>query len=90
MIDIATERLLRLGAVPAFLAARGVRVSRRAVYDWKESGALETVRVGGILHTSEEALQRHADRGNGERAEMPADVRRRSEEAGRRLERMGW
>lgn len=64
-IDIKNERLLKLSAVPSWLLARGRAVGLRNVYEWAESGKLETTVRLNQLFTSIEALQRMAE---GERA----------------------
>lgn len=95
-IDIHHERLLKLADVPAYLEARGVRVSKRRVYGWVERGLLETVRVG-VLRTSQEAIQRMAE-GEKEASSPAKDKRHRSAkqvrkealEAMRRAEEEGW
>lgn len=90
MIDIGTEHLLRISDVPGYLAGRGVRVSRRAVYAWVAHGLLEVVEVGGILHTSREAVQRHAERGRRRAGDVTVDQQMRAGAAARRLEEAGW
>lgn len=65
-IDLLTEKLMPLTAVPAFLESRGIvprsgksRVVVHTVQQWVKSGKLEaTPRVAGVQHTSEEALAR--------------------------------
>ena len=62
-IDIAKERLLPLGEVPRYLRSRGAKAPHvSAVYRWCLAGLsgvrLETVKVGGVLHTSAEAVSR--------------------------------
>ncbi len=90
MIDISRERLMRLSEVPDYLARRGVRVSRTSVYNWVAACQLETVDVGSIKYTSEEALQRHAERKRPESQPLSVDGRKRSEAALRALEAAGW
>lgn len=64
MIDVRTEQLLPARDLPAYLASRGFgkTVSTRTVRRWIEHGSegirLEAVRIGGVLMTSLEALQR--------------------------------
>ena len=98
MLDIRRETLLRLSAAQRWLNSRGVEV--RAVstlYRWVEDGRLEVVRIGGILYTSEEALQRMAESAGPEpvrpkqtRRQRPRIDRRRQELAAQELEAAGW
>ena len=67
MIDITQERLIPLRDTPRRLPARssGKRVHISAVYRWIQRGIrgvrLESIRIGGTMYTSAEALQRFAD-----------------------------
>lgn len=64
-IDITRERLIPIPKVPQFLKERGARsVSRASVYRWCLRGIrdrkLAYTRIGAVLHTSAEALNRFA------------------------------
>jgi hypothetical protein len=104
-IDISLENLIRLSAVPKLkcmpTGKDGKRISLATIYRWALGGTggikLETLKVGGSLCTSLEALQRffEALSNNGTGAfqattsEMPhesARRRREIEEATRRLD----
>ena len=63
MIDLKTEHVIPIRRVPDYLENRGAkRPHVSAVYRWALSGLngikLETIRVGSVLHTSQEALDR--------------------------------
>jgi Protein of unknown function (DUF1580) len=64
MININHEQVLPVNKVPAYLQSRGLgkRVSVGTVYRWMIAGVggvrLETVRIGGQMVTSAEAIQR--------------------------------
>jgi len=63
MIDTVREQLLPLRKVPDYLAQRGAkRPHVSACHRWALAGLqgirLETVRIGGVLHTSVEAIDR--------------------------------
>ena len=63
MIVVDTERLLPLRLVTQYLKGRGAsEVHAKVPYRWAQGGLqgikLETLQVGGQLHTSAEALQR--------------------------------
>ena len=66
MIDIAKEKVIRLNEVPKILPGNrhGKKINIATVYRWAKRGSngrwLETVRIGGLLYTSIEALQRFA------------------------------
>ena len=89
MIDLNNETLIAIRDVPRHLPARrnGKRVHVSAVYRWSLRGlrgvVLETVRIGGTLYTSGEALQRFAESLSAGRidavppAPMPTRVRQR-------------
>jgi len=68
MIDLTQETLISLRDVPKRLPPRsnGKRLHISAVYRWLLRGVrghrLESIRIGGTTYTSEEALQRFADR----------------------------
>lgn len=67
MIDIVEEKMIAVRDVPRHLPSRpnGKRIHVSAVYRWSFRGlrgvVLDTVRVGGTLYTSAEALQRFAE-----------------------------
>ena len=83
MIEIAKESLISLHEIPQRLPPRrsGRPVHMSTVYRWIQRGVrgvrLEAVRIGGILSTSREALQRFAEQLSGE-LDLPA-VSSRSE-----------
>ncbi|MCX5658472.1 MAG: DUF1580 domain-containing protein [Planctomycetota bacterium] len=97
-INIAHERLIRLSDVPRLKTLpRGHRQRRMhvsVVYRWAKRGLrgerLETIRVGGSLCTSREALQRFFNRLSGSPSpvlpEPPASRRRQIAEAAARTE----
>ena len=63
MIEIATEQVIPLRRVPDYLERRGAkRPHLSAIYRWALAGLhgvrLETVRIGGVMHTSAQALDR--------------------------------
>jgi hypothetical protein len=68
MIDTATENLVPLRDIPKRLPfrANGKRLHISAVYRWTTCGVrgvmLETVRIGGQLFSSTEAIQIFAER----------------------------
>jgi hypothetical protein len=62
-IDSTSERLIPFAQVPSYLRSRGAKAPHvSAVYRWHLAGLdgirLEALRVGGVLHTSVEALDR--------------------------------
>ena len=62
-ININSERLLPLTEVPQYLRSRGAKAPHvSGVYRWALAGVggvrLQTIRVGGVLHTSAEAIAR--------------------------------
>ena len=67
VIDIIEEKMIAVRDVPRHLPARrnGKRVHVSAVYRWSLRGlrgvVLETIRFGGTLYPSAEALQRFAE-----------------------------
>lgn len=67
MIDIATEDIFPLAELPKRLPARRRKkpLHISTVFRWAASGingvVLETIRVGGALHTSIEAVQRFSE-----------------------------
>lgn len=79
MPDMMAEQLICLTDVPDHLPARrGKKLALATVYLWaRESRAgkdpLETVRVGGILYTSHEALARFAVQSRPSRVAVATD-----------------
>ena len=64
MIDINCDTLIRLCEVPSWAETKlGQRVHRSTVHRWHLRGCrgvkLETLMVGGVRHTSHEALERY-------------------------------
>ncbi len=91
MIDVATETVTSLTE-----AAKWKRLPRRrqgkrphvsTIYRWATAGVagvkLETIRVGGTLCTSFEALQRFFERLSGTDAVQTVPTRRRQQEIAR-------
>ncbi len=74
MINVNSEQLLPARKVPAYLQSRGLgrRVHVSAVYRWMKAGIdgirLESVRIGGQLVTSAEAIQRRVEARDHDRA----------------------
>lgn len=103
MIDVASERLFPLSEAPGHVPAksRGRRVGLSTVYRWASGGirgvTLETVPVGGVRYTSEEALVRFyarlagdaAPAGQGGPSRSSAARRRAIDAAGRELAKLG-
>ena len=63
MIDMQTDSLVHLREVPDLLPRRrGRKVHLSTVYRWTDRGVggtkLETLKVGGVAYTSQEALAR--------------------------------
>lgn len=92
-IDLIAEDVFPLSAAPDRLPRRrgGKKIHRATIYRWVKDGLngvrLETLRLGGGLYTSMEALQRFADRAaDGADADDPAprttSARRRAVEPG--------
>jgi hypothetical protein len=106
-IDLASETIIPLGEVPSRLppGRSGKPLSFSAVWRWALRGIktpqgiikLETVKLGGRLLTSEQALQRFAERQSawlGDTAALPlprtpGKRRRDSERAAQQLEEVG-
>lgn len=97
-IDIHTEHLFPLSKIGdhAPRGRQGKKLHASTGFRWASAGLrghrLETVRIGGTLYTSQEALQRFADRlSDAEPAPTPRpDSRRRAaEQADRALQAMG-
>ncbi len=90
MIDLQTEQVIPIGQVPKRLPHRP-HIS--TVYRWIAAGGLETVRLGGRVFTSLEALERFAEHRGG-RHKPPESIptpQRRLEiaEAERKLKEAG-
>ncbi len=62
MIDIQAEQVIPIGQVPKRLPHRP-HIS--TIYRWIATGGLETVRLGGRVFTSIEAIERFADHRSG-------------------------
>ena len=97
MIEVATEQLVHVRAVPRILPRQpnGKRVHISAVYRWMSRGVrgvrLEFVMVGGRRYTSVEALQRFAERLTGSASAQPVrevTPRRRKREIERAAQRL--
>jgi hypothetical protein len=103
VLELETEHLLRLADAGQHLPPRrgGRRPHPATFYRWAKAGLrgvrLETIRVGGSLCTSREALHRFCERlteaeGPSPQAPVPASPasrRRAAERAGRFLDRIG-
>ncbi len=101
MIDLREETTFRLSHGTKLIHGHaGKRVTASTLYRWAKDGIrgvrLETIRVGGSLFSSEQALQRFAERlSASDRPEAapslrtPARRRREIEAADRRLAEMG-
>jgi hypothetical protein len=66
-IDVANENIFPLADLPEHLPTRhGKKKHRSLGFRWRKPGLrgvrLETIRVGGCLYTSREALQRFFER----------------------------
>ena len=90
MIDLQTEQVIPIGQVPKRLPHRP-HIS--TIYRWIATGGLETVRLGGRVFTSVEALERFAEHRGGrptppestptpQRQRQIADAERRLRESG--------
>ncbi len=78
MIDLNSEQLIPIGKVPARLPHRP-HIS--TVYRWIARGGLETLRFGGRVFTSVEALERFAEhRGGRPKPPEPEPTPRRQRE----------
>lgn len=89
MIDIETEQMLSIKAAREWLRGRtGHAPHRNTIRDWARVGlkgvVLETVRIGGTVYTSVEAMQRFSDRRQGPDAVTPSRRRTREIEAANR------
>lgn len=100
MIDLATETVFRLAEAPRYLprGKSGKSVHISTVFRWAQRGVrgvkLETIRIGGALHTSTRALQRFAEdltakSGSGELM-LGLSVKRRAARAEAKLEKAGF
>ena len=93
MIDCASERMIALREVPRLLPPRapGRRIHVATVYRWAKRGIrgakLETLRIGGQLFTSTDALQRFVDACSSETQCRPLRTRRARMAAINRAER---
>jgi plasmid stabilization system protein ParE len=60
-IDLNSEEIIKLSNAPKFIPGRPHIAT---IYRWiaRPDGALETIKVGGRIFTSVEAIQRFADR----------------------------
>jgi hypothetical protein len=100
VIEIQDEHLMTLAQAaklrPSGRNGRPTHVS--TVYRWIATGVrgvrLESIRIGGTLYTSREAIQRFADRLTpGPATIQPPSMttrRRSAEAAGRELDRLGF
>lgn len=89
MIDIETEQMLSIKAAREWLRGRtGHAPHRNTIRDWARVGlkgvVLETVRIGGTVYTSVEAMQRFSDRRRAPDAVTPSRRRTREIEAANR------
>ncbi len=79
MIDIARETCFRLADAPKHLPSSGAgkRLHASTIFRWAQRGIrgtmLETIRIGGAMFTSAEALQRFCERVSGA-AETPVSA----------------
>jgi hypothetical protein len=102
VLDIQNETIVRLADGGDHLPPRrgGAKAHPATLYRWAKAGlrgvTLETIRVGGSLCTSLEALQRFCDRLTETDAapardpvRIPASRRRDAERAARFLDRIG-
>lgn len=80
MIDLASETLLTFAQACAYLPRRrrGRHAHTSTLWRWATRGLrghkLEVIRVGGVVYTSREALQRFADRLSGTVPERKGDA----------------
>jgi hypothetical protein len=109
-IIVAEEKVFPLADTPKHIPSRpgGKRLHKSTAFRWRNPGVrgerLETIRIGGTLYTSAEALQRFFERLSAtdlstaiDRPTAPtaplarraAAARRRAEEADRKLEALG-
>ena len=64
MIDVANESLITLGDTPKHLPRRpsGKTIHKSTAHRWASRGVrgivLETIKIGGTIYTSKEAIQR--------------------------------
>jgi hypothetical protein len=95
MIDITTEKLIRLGQVPDYLPNRmsGKKPHIACGYRWVQKGIkgikLEVLLAGGTMVTSVEALQRFFERCTAaeHRSKMPERTSRQRSRAIEKAER---
>src|SRR5690349_8704587 len=97
MINLATEKVVTMTRATNHLPERrgGKKPHPSTLYRWAKDG-LETIRVGGTLCTSVEALQRYCERLSarknpaGKAAQAACtSARRANEEVARRLDEIG-
>ncbi|MCH8968605.1 MAG: helix-turn-helix domain-containing protein [Planctomycetes bacterium] len=90
MIDLQSEQLLTLAEAARHLPTRP-HVS--TVWRWAATGGLETVRLGGRVYTSAEALDRFAEHRGGKRnppqSELTPQRQREIADAERKLRESG-
>ncbi len=90
MIDLKTEQIIPIGSIPRHLPHRP---NLSTIYRWIGAGSLETVRLGGRVYTSIEAIERFAEhRGGRPKPPEPEPTPRRQREiadAERRLTQAG-
>ncbi len=90
MIDIHSEQIIPIAKVPKHLPHRP---NLSTVYRWIGAGALETMKIGGRVFTSIEALERFTEHRGGrpkppestpipQRQRQIADAERKLREAG--------
>lgn len=102
MIEIARECCFPLSEAPGHLprGRRGRRIHISTTFRWAQRGLrgvrLETIRIGGALYTSDEALQRFAEQltrlggVGGDEPEPASSVDRRVVEAEAELDCAGF
>lgn len=92
---LQNERLITLSAAARWIAGRTDRKTHvSTVYRWAakglaRNGRLETIRVGGIVYTSREALERFFSREHedvsGDSSPATIEARRRSQTQAKRI-----
>ena len=90
MIDLQTEQIVPIGQVPKHLPHRP---NLSTIYRWIGAGSLETVKLGGRVFTSLEALDRFAEHRGGKRnppkSELAPQRQREIADAERKLRDAG-
>jgi hypothetical protein len=77
-IIVADETVFPLTEVPDHVPTRrGRKIHKATSFRWKDMG-LEVICVGGVLHTSTQALQRFFERRTGDRYGKPVTVEPRT------------